>query len=47
MMMIYLVILTFVAVMILWNLFTEKDFMLQLNATLVLIPLILRLLLLK
>ena len=44
---IYRGIVLIVSLLVLWNLFTEKKFINQLNAALVLIPLILRLLMIK
>ncbi len=44
---IYLAIIVLLLVFILWNMFTEKDLMLQIDAALVIIPLVLRLLLIK
>lgn len=44
---IYLVIIALVVGFIVWNMFTEKDLMVQIDAALVLIPLILRLFLIK
>lgn len=44
---IYLVIIALVLGFIVWNMFTEKDVMVQIDAALVLIPLVLRLFLIK
>ncbi|MDO5564588.1 MAG: hypothetical protein Q4F88_05105 [Eubacteriales bacterium] len=44
---IYRLIILFVLIFTIWNLFTEKKLTLQLNAALVIIPLILRLLMIK
>lgn len=44
---IYLAIIVLLLVFILWNMFTEKDLMLQIDAALVIVPLVLRLLLIK
>lgn len=44
---IYLLIIFYILIFIIKNLIEEKDFFKQLNAALVLIPLILRLLLIK
>lgn len=44
---IYLAIIVFLLFFIIWNMFTEKDVMLQIDAALVIIPLVLRLLLIK
>ena len=44
---IYLVIIALVVGFIVWNMFTEKDLMLQIDAALVLVPLLLRLFLIK
>ncbi|MBQ7247395.1 MAG: hypothetical protein IJS22_04835 [Lachnospiraceae bacterium] len=44
---IYLAIIVFLLFFIIWNMFTEKDIMLQIDAALVIIPLVLRLLLIK
>lgn len=44
---IYRVILACIVALIGWDLFTEKKFTLQLNAAMVLIPLVLRVLMIK
>ena len=44
---IYLAIVLYVFILVLINLFIEKDFLKQLNAALVIIPLMLRLLMIK
>lgn len=44
---IYLGIVLFLLVFILWNMFKEKDILLQIDAALVVVPLVLRLLLIK
>lgn len=44
---IYLAIILLLLVFIIWNMVTEKDLMLQIDAALVLVPLLLRLLLIK
>ena len=44
---IYLAIIALLLVFIVWNMFTEKDIMRQIDAALVIIPLVLRLLLIK
>lgn len=44
---IYLLIIALLLFFIIWNMFTEKDIMLQIDAALVIIPLVLRLLLIK
>lgn len=44
---VYLGIIALLAVFILWNMFEEKDVLKQIDAALVLIPLVLRLLLIK
>jgi len=44
---VYLVIIAVLLFFIIWNMFKEKDLMLQIDAALVVIPLILRLLLIK
>lgn len=44
---IYRIIVVMVAVLVLWNLFSEKKFINQLNAAMVLIPLVLRALMIK
>ena len=44
---IYLGIVMFLLVFILWNMFKEKDILLQIDAALVVVPLVLRLLLIK
>lgn len=44
---IYLAIIAFLLFFIVWNMVTEKDIMLQIDAALVIIPLVLRLLLIK
>ena len=44
---IYRLIALMVILLVLWNLFTEKKLTLQLNAAMVLIPLIMRALLIK
>lgn len=43
----YLAITAIVVILIIWNMLTEKDLMLQIDAALVLIPLLLRLFLIK
>lgn len=44
---IYRLILAFIIAMVGWNLFSEKKITLQLNAAMVLIPLVLRVLMVK
>ncbi|MEG1773345.1 MAG: hypothetical protein RR320_00680 [Oscillospiraceae bacterium] len=44
---VYLGIVLFLLVFIIWNMFEEKDILLQLDAALVVVPLVLRLLLIK
>ena len=44
---IYLAIIVMLLFFIIWNMFTEKDIMVQIDAALVIIPLILRLFLIK
>ena len=44
---IYLVIVAMILGFIVWNMFTEKDLMWQIDAALVMIPLLLRLFLIK
>lgn len=44
---IYLAIIALLLFFIVWNMFTEKDIMVQIDAALVIIPLVLRLLLIK
>lgn len=44
---VYLVIVLFLLVFIIRNMFVEKDILLQLDAALVIVPLLLRLLLIK
>ena len=44
---IYLVILACVLGLVIWNLFSEKKFFRQLNAFMIIIPLVLRLLMIK
>lgn len=44
---VYLVILAALIFFIVWNMFTTKDLMLQIDAALVLVPLLLRLFLIK
>ena len=44
---VYLIILAFVLGLVVWNLWTEKKLMNQLTAMMVIIPLVLRLLLIK
>lgn len=44
---IYLGIVLFLLVFIVWNMFVEKDLLLQIDAALVIVPLVLRLLLIK
>ncbi|MCQ1531365.1 hypothetical protein [Lutispora saccharofermentans] len=44
---IYLGIILFLIIFILWNMFEEKDILAQIDAALVLVPLVLRLLLIK
>lgn len=44
---VYLAITALVLVFIVWSMFTEKDLMLQIDAALVMIPLLLRLFLIK
>ena len=44
---IYLGIVAVLLGFIIWNLFTEKDLMLQIDAALVMVPLLLRLFLIK
>lgn len=44
---IYLAIILFLLVFIIWNMLTEKNLLLQIDAALVIIPLALRLLLIK
>lgn len=44
---IYLGIIVFLLGFIVYNMFTEKDLMLQIDAALVIVPLVLRLLLIK
>lgn len=46
-MFIYLGIVLLLLVFILWNMFTEKDVLAQIDAALVIVPLVLRLLLIK
>lgn len=43
----YLGIILFLLIFILWNMVTEKDLMVQIDAALVIVPLVLRLLLIK
>ena len=47
MMMIYLGIILFLLIPIVWNMVEEKNIFLQIDAALVIVPLILRLLLIK
>lgn len=44
---IYLGIILFLVIFILWNMFEEKNVLAQVDAALVLVPLVLRLLLIK
>ena len=44
---VYLGIVLFLLVFILWNMFKEKDLFFQIDAALVIVPLVLRLLLIK
>ena len=44
---IYLAIILFLLVFIIWNMLTEKNLLVQVDAALVIIPLVLRLLLIK
>jgi len=44
---VYLGIVLFLLVFILWNMFKEKDLFFQIDAALVVVPLVLRLLLIK
>lgn len=44
---IYLGIIALLLVLIVWNLFTESNLLVQIDAVLVIIPLVLRLLLIK
>ncbi|MEF9974009.1 MAG: hypothetical protein RSJ41_01425 [Clostridia bacterium] len=44
---IYLALIAIVLVFVVWNMFTEKKIMNQLNAVMVIVPLVLRLLLIK
>lgn len=44
---VYLIILAFVLGLVIWNLWTEKKLVNQLTAMMVIIPLVLRLLLIK
>ncbi len=44
---VYLGIVLFLLVFILWNMFKEKDIFFQIDAALVIVPLVLRLLLIK
>lgn len=44
---IYLAIILFLLVFIIWNMFTEQNLLTQIDAALVIIPLVLRLLLIK
>ncbi|MDR7870238.1 MAG: hypothetical protein RIN55_05215 [Tissierellaceae bacterium] len=44
---VYLLLILFLIIFILWNMFEEKDIFAQIDAALVLIPLLLRLLLIK
>ncbi|NLC33314.1 MAG: hypothetical protein GX781_08455 [Clostridiales bacterium] len=44
---VYLIILAFVLGLVIWNLWTEKKLVNQLTAVMVIIPLVLRLLLIK
>ncbi len=44
---IYLALILFLLVFIIWNMLTEKNLLLQIDAALVIIPLVLRLLLIK
>lgn len=44
---IYLCIIVFLLCFIIYNMFTEKDIMMQIDAALVIVPLVLRLLLIK
>lgn len=44
---VYLVILACVLGLVIWNLITEKNFFKQLNAFMIIIPLVLRLLMIK
>lgn len=43
----YLAIIVLLLVFIVWNMFTTKDLMLQIDAALVMVPLLLRLFLIK
>ena len=43
----YLGIILFLLVLIVWNMMTEKNLMVQIDAALVIVPLVLRLLLIK
>ena len=43
----YLGIILFLLVQIVWNMMTEKNLMVQIDAALVIVPLVLRLLLIK
>ena len=47
MLFVYLGIVLFLMVFIIWNMFQEKDILLQIDAALVIVPLVLRLLLIK
>ncbi len=47
MLFIYLALILFLLVFIIWNMLTEKNLLLQIDAALVIIPLVLRLLLIK
>lgn len=44
---IYRIIVAYVIIFTVWNLYTEKEMKLQANAALVIIPLVLRLLMIK
>lgn len=44
---IYLAIILFLLIFIIWNMLTEENLFLQIDAALVIIPLVLRLLLIK
>ena len=43
----YLGIILFLLVLIVWNMMTEKNLMVQIDAALVIVPLVMRLLLIK
>lgn len=44
---IYLAIIVMLLGLVIWNMFTEKDIMVQIDAALIIIPLVLRLFLIK